>query len=100
MCTLETLNLAFQIVISARFSEDPQTQEGEWEIDLDDEQRPELIINGIDDVVEAIIQHLAFEFDLLSRSPGVPYLDMSSDENSIKNKAFAGFSGLRDKLEN
>ena len=100
VATLEPLNSAIQTAISVRFSEDAQTGEGEWEIGLDDEYPPELIVSGTVDVGEAIIQHLALEIDPFPRSPGVPYLDVSSDENGIKNKSFARLSGLRNKPEN
>ena len=100
VATLEPLNSAIQTAISVRFSEDAQTGEGEWKIGLDDEYPPELIVSGTVDVGEAIIQHLALEIDPFPRSPGVPYLDVSSDENGIKNKSFARLAGLRDKLEN
>ena len=49
---------------------------------------------------EAIIQHLAFEIDPFPRIPGIPYRDVSSDENGKKNKPFARLSRLSDKLEN
>ena len=69
-------------------------------IGLDDEFPTQLIINVTIDVGEAIIQDLALEIDPLPRWPGVPCLDVPSDENDINNKAFARLSGLRDKHEN
>ena len=100
VATLEPLNTVVQTDISVRFSEDVQTGKGDCEIGLDDEHPPETIIDGMVDVGEAIVQHLALEIDPFPRSSGAPYLDVSSDEKDLKNKPFAELSGLRDKLKN
>ncbi len=98
--TFEPLDTAIEAAISARFSEDADTEEDDCEFGLDDELLPEMIVDGSVDVGEAIIQQLALEIDPFPRSPGVPYMDVSSGEIGTKNGPFMELSGLRDKLEN
>ena len=98
--TLKPLSSCVQTAILVRFSEDAQTWEGDCEIELDDEHPPEMIVDETVDVGEAIIQHLAVEIEPFPRSPGVPYLDVTSNEIDKLNRPFAGLSRLRDKLKN
>ena len=107
--TLQPLEQTIEAPFFLRFEADGETDDAaaDLEVDIDDDDPPEPIVDGVFDLGEMVVQLLALELDPLPRTPGLPYEDRESHPggadsggaDGARANPFAALEELKDKLK-
>lgn len=103
--SLEPMDNEVHTTARVRFGfESPPTVDDDVEIWAEDEDPPDPIVDGIIDIGEFVVEHVALALDPFPRRPGAEFeapkqADISLDEEPKKPNPFAVLEKLKGKLD-
>jgi uncharacterized metal-binding protein YceD (DUF177 family) len=96
--TLEPVAATLAEEFELLYGPQPDAGEGEIVLDLEVEDPPEPIVDGIIDIGEAVAEHLALALDPFPRAPGAVFQSAEEPlEEPVKRNPFAALEALKKK---
>ncbi|MEK9723087.1 MAG: YceD family protein, partial [Rhodospirillaceae bacterium] len=100
--TLEPLTSTVEVPVDITYApEEDLGNQSDDESDLDLDEPPEPIVDGVFDVGETLVQLLALEIDPFPRTPDLPFEDFTdAGDPGPAASPFAALADLKKKLDN